>query len=416
MSGVEYFAGEIKKFNPIQPAYAQAGGLGFAALEPVQQVWGTFRNASYVAFVIIFVIMGFMIMFRAHISPQAVATVQDSIPRIVVALILVTFSYAIAGLMVDLMYVVINIAIAVLAGAGLNVDAAQNVFKENIFGLILLGWGEMVTTTAGVISGLLGDIFKELFHGTSCTPVLSSVGDCVGKAIAWIFGWVGGIILGIALVFIMVRVFFMLLMAYVTIIILTIVAPFFFLIQALPGNNGAKEWFKQMASNVAVFPAVIIMFLLAGLLGGIGHFGGNPATTFGSSDLFQGPLLTSGFDAATLGKLIAIGLILMTPEAANLVKKFIGGPGGGGGGFAPGAAIGAAIGAGAAPVGAFGRGAAGAAVTRGPIGGLRRSWESARGEEAALKGRKAIAGRAEAGRGGITATDIEKYGIGYGKK
>src|SRR3989344_4202157 len=96
-SGVDYLARSIQKFNPVQPVYAQEGGIGFSALQPVQEIWTVFRNISYVGFVLVFVIMGFMIMFRTHISPQAVATVQDSIPRIVIALILVTFSYAIAG-------------------------------------------------------------------------------------------------------------------------------------------------------------------------------------------------------------------------------------------------------------------------------------------------------------------------------
>ena len=76
------------------------------------------------------------------------------------------------------------------------------------------------------------------------------------------------------MLFIMFRVFLMLLMAYAMIILLTMAAPFFFLIQALPGNNGAKEWFKQMAANVAVFPATALMFIFAGILAGIGDLGG----------------------------------------------------------------------------------------------------------------------------------------------
>src|SRR3990167_4093132 len=91
VSGVQFFAHEFQKFNPVQPAYAQ--GVGYDALVPVQDLWRVFRNASYVGFVIVFVIIGFMIMLRAHISPQAVATIQDSIPILVVALISVTFSY-----------------------------------------------------------------------------------------------------------------------------------------------------------------------------------------------------------------------------------------------------------------------------------------------------------------------------------
>src|SRR3989344_2519586 len=122
VSGVQFFAHEIRKFNPVQPSFAAPapiGEVGYDALIPVQDLWRVFRNASYVGFVIVFVIIGFMIMLRAHISPQAVATIQDSIPRLVVALILVTFSYAIAGLMIDLMFLFLNIVLNFLDASGL---------------------------------------------------------------------------------------------------------------------------------------------------------------------------------------------------------------------------------------------------------------------------------------------------------
>ena len=53
-------------------------------------------------------------MFRAKINPQTVVTIQSAIPKAVVALILVTFSYAIAGLMIDLMYLLIGLIFGVI--------------------------------------------------------------------------------------------------------------------------------------------------------------------------------------------------------------------------------------------------------------------------------------------------------------
>src|SRR3990167_7012824 len=63
-SGVYYFASVFHKFNPVQPTYAQTGTIGYDALAPVKTVWTAFRNFSYVGFVIVFVIIGFMIMLR----------------------------------------------------------------------------------------------------------------------------------------------------------------------------------------------------------------------------------------------------------------------------------------------------------------------------------------------------------------
>ena len=332
-SGVQYFAQEFQKFNPVQPVYAQ--GEGYKALSPVINLWRVFRNASYVGFVIVFVIIGFMIMFRAHISPQAVATVQDSIPRIVVALILVTFSYAIAGLMIDLMFLVINIIIQLLAEAGVIAapKASSVIFDKSIFGVIVGGWKDVFTTTAEAIKGLLDSVIS---------------GGAVLGLIKWGVGGIAGLIVGIAALFIMFRVFLMLLMAYVMIIILTMVAPFFFLIQALPGNTGAKEWFKQMAANIAVFPTVSLMIIFAGAIGGISAFGGTGAGELQgvASEALKFPLLVGGLNPGAIGKIIALGFLFMTPEAANLVKNAIGakGPQFGGAGAA-------ALGAGAAVIG-----------------------------------------------------------------
>src|SRR3989344_6452806 len=159
VSGVEYFAQKIQQFNPVQPAYA-AEGIGFNALKPVQKVWTVFRNISYVGFVIVFVIMGFMIMFRAHISPQAVATVQDSIPRIVVALILVTFSYAIAGLFIDIMFLILNILVNTLEAAHLleGTSIGGDIFKQSVFGVVWSNWGGVFTSVAGAISDLIDKV------------------------------------------------------------------------------------------------------------------------------------------------------------------------------------------------------------------------------------------------------------------
>ncbi|MCR4324711.1 MAG: hypothetical protein NUV69_03410 [Candidatus Curtissbacteria bacterium] len=324
-SGTQYFAQQIERFNPIQPAYAQ--GIGYQALTPVQNLWTVFRNISYMGFVIVFVIIGFMVMFRTHISPQAVATVQDSIPRIVIALILVTFSYAIVGLMIDLMFVFLNVVITTLEQAGLVNENAQNVVKSNVF---------------SVVMGSLTGIFDQVF--TAIQNLISQLfGDgFLSKVVGMFGGSIAGIILAIAMLFIMFRVFFMLLMAYVTIIILTVFGPFLLLVQAMPGNNGAREWFRQLGANIAVFPVVAIMFIFAGILSGVGNLGGiNDQPAFKPGDIGQFPLLSGNLGLNNIGSLIGLGFLLMTPSAAQLVKDRFGVKGGlniGGGVAAVGAA------------------------------------------------------------------------------
>ena len=60
-----------------------------------------FRNFAYVLITLLFIIMGLMIMFRVKIDPRTVVSFQSALPKIIMALILVTFSYAIVGLLID---------------------------------------------------------------------------------------------------------------------------------------------------------------------------------------------------------------------------------------------------------------------------------------------------------------------------
>lgn len=316
VSGVEYFASQFRKLNPVQDAYAQSGGIGYNALQPVQKIWTAFRNISYVGFVIVFVIIGFMVMFRSKISPQAVATIQDSLPRIVVALILVTFSYAIAGLMIDVMFLILNIAINALVQAQLiDLERSQYVFRDNVFSVVWGSWKDSFGAVYGALRTLINDAI-DLPLGFD-------------SVLSWAGGGIAGLVVGIALLFIMFRIFLMLLMAYIMIIILTIAAPFYFLIQALPGNNGARDWFKNMASNVAVFPTVALMFIFAGMLGGINKLGGIGGGAIDPGKVGQFPLFVGGLETDAIGQFIGIGILLITPTAADLVRNAIGVKGGG---------------------------------------------------------------------------------------
>ncbi|MBI3341775.1 hypothetical protein HY024_01500 [Candidatus Curtissbacteria bacterium] len=356
-SGVTYMAEKIQNLNPNHDAYAATDqGIGFNALKPVERVWTAFRNISYIGFIIVFVITGFMIMFRRKISSQAVATIQDSLPRLVIALILVTFSYAIAGLMIDLMYVIINLTISILAQAGLiKVDVAQFVFTDNLFGIVTKGWPEFATKTSSVVSSVLQQLFSNVLGVGHCSinanpAELFGVKGCLADSIAWLLGIVATIIFGIALIFVMVRLFFTLLMTYVTIILLTVFAPFIFLLQALPGQSGGKAWFKQMAANIAVFPTVIAMILLAGIIAGVDKYGADQSLfkTTSNNNYFNPPLL-GGFAQDNIGNLVGLGIMLMLPAAAKMIKETIGVKDAGPLGIGLGAAAAAAQ-AGAAPV------------------------------------------------------------------
>lgn len=114
-SGIQWAANGLQNAGFV-PETLAAEGLGFAAIKPINVLWKVFRDTAYVLIVLVMVTIGFLIMFRTKIDAQTVISVESALPRIVISLILITFSYAIAGFMIDLMYFLMAISVSILAG------------------------------------------------------------------------------------------------------------------------------------------------------------------------------------------------------------------------------------------------------------------------------------------------------------
>ncbi len=97
----------------IPKTYA-AQGIGFGTVQPFSKIWVAIRDIAYTILVLFIIAIGFMIMFRMKLNPQTVISVENSLPKIVISLILITFSFAIAGFMIDLMYVAIAVIVSLL--------------------------------------------------------------------------------------------------------------------------------------------------------------------------------------------------------------------------------------------------------------------------------------------------------------
>ena len=111
------YAIDLGKTLGFLPKYAVAQGIGFSGLSPLLPIWKVSRDISYGILAVILIVVGLMVMFRKKIDPKTVVTVQNSIPRIVVALLLVTFSYAIVGILIDGMYLLIALIVSMISSA-----------------------------------------------------------------------------------------------------------------------------------------------------------------------------------------------------------------------------------------------------------------------------------------------------------
>lgn len=325
-SGVVAISDTLAKFDLASPVNAQ--GYGVKTLGGIQILWSATRNMSYLIIVIILIASGFMIMFRVKINPQTVVSLQVMIPKLVITLILVTFSYAIAGLVIDLVYVFITLFVAMLNTFGvvhsLNLGYAINLFTNTngswIIGYFLLPWLLLI-----VVTGVATII-------TSPIPFL----PLIPAAMAII-----SVIVIIFLIWNLIKIWWMLMKTYITLVLLIAIGPLQIMLDLIPGQSGFGPWFRNIIANASVFVVVPIMFAL-NMLFWKPFFGlTDPAFSFFSlnnpNDFARwNPLgwITTGIDSTTAfpnlpfmngGGVIfnlAIGYVILslTPKVADMIR------------------------------------------------------------------------------------------------
>jgi len=323
-SGIQYFAQMKDNFLGIPAAYAQ--GVGFQGLQPLLPVWRAFRNVVYILSSLIFIVIGIMIMLRVKISPQAVINVQNAIPKLITALILVTFSYAIAGLIIDLMYVVQSVVLAtVFTGLGKSLatsllnPSTPNV-STSFANLSNFNWGSvfflsiknipiLVFSSIGAIIGAIVGFFVGI-----PVPV---VGNVIGAiAGAGIGGLLFALIVGIMVLFLVVKFLFGLLKCYVTLIFKIVIAPLEIGMGAFPNSKlGFGSWIMDVLANIAVFPVSLIFLVLVNV---ISESSAGPPTLWSPSIINFGGL-TSGAVPA----LIALAGLMLLAKLPEMIPEFI---------------------------------------------------------------------------------------------
>jgi hypothetical protein len=304
-----YIADVMESARIVPPAYAQ--GLGFAALNPVLELWKVFRNLSYMFFILIFLVIGFMIMFRHKIGGQTAVTAQQAIPSVIISLLFVTFSYAIVGFMIDMMYVSMYLILGIFETSQFFKDGAD-IINFNIIQL------------AGVLFTGGGD---DLFlYGETSNIVSTFVGN-LGAGETWqnIAGFIGGLslslVIAVAILIGVFRLFFELLRAYATTVLLTVTAPLLLMMGAIPGNNAFGKWIKQVAGNLLPFPTVLLVLVM------YYYFTKGGASADGG---FMPPFLlsTTSGQANVLSAVMGFAILLALPEIVKHVRETVAGKGG----------------------------------------------------------------------------------------
>ena len=310
-SGVQYIAQTVDNFLG-KPAYAVSG---YEGLKGIQNIWKSFRNAVYILFSVVFIGIGIAIMLRVKISQNAVITVQSAIPQLITSLILVTFSFAIAGLLIDLSYLFSGVVLAILFNSkgGLSSALWSTTFNFN-------------PSFSEIVSG--GTTFKLIYNlipFTAIAIIPSVLAGIIGGVITLASGGAGlaaGLVVGaISFILILLIVLLVILVqivkfaigiakCYISLLLKIILAPLEIGMGAIPNSKmNFSSWIWGVVANLAVFPLSIIFLVLVGMI--LDSIDGG---------LWSPPMMGLGL---LLKPIIGISAIMMLSKLPQMIPEFI---------------------------------------------------------------------------------------------
>lgn len=301
-----------------KPVYAQ--GIGFAALSPFLPLWQVTRNIAYSLLIIVMIVIGFMLIFRTQIDAHTVISVQAAIPKIIMTILIITFSYPIVGFLVDLMYLAIALVVSVFLSGIPGNKLADLGMAEWQSSMMTGNMGTLFTTVYGVGLRSVDDFWKFWKIGAGSVGIGGLIGWMIGVGTIGLGAAIGfiapiGIIillLGLGLLFVFIRLLMLLANAYIQVIISLILGPLLLLNEAIPGRSAFKEWLFNIMANLSVFPATAMILMFATFL-----------TSSGVGGSWSPPFLPnwSGAGQGFFGAFLGICIIFLAPNLVVSVKK-----------------------------------------------------------------------------------------------
>lgn len=350
-SGVYYVQSKLLDAGFIPKTYASAG-IGMSALKPFVFLWQVFRDISYAVLILFFIIIGFLIMFRAKINAQTVISIENALPKIILTLILITFSFAISGFLIDMMYVITALVLNVLASnKAIAIDPNQ-IFNQFVSGNGFDLFSKMYSSVSfiNIVDSLLsllpvtlnicfrlGIAFLSwmlaskipgvgpLINGSALNDVLGTGGlpgmliqfATVGLFLvlsSWIVPAMLAMLISITILFVIFRIIFLLIKTYINILLAIIFAPLILLVEAFPGKSSFMSWVKNLSVNLLVFPFIIFLFVFSFIL---------TNTPVADGEVWRPPFLYA-LNAESFLQLIGMAIIFMIPDLVKMFKEILG--------------------------------------------------------------------------------------------
>jgi hypothetical protein len=337
---IAYISKNLKNNQIVDSAYAATPGYGFGGLAPILPVWRAFRNIANKLLAIAFVKDGIMIMFRIRVDAKATASIMIAIPKLITTLLIITFSYAIVGLLVDISTVATALAIDVLrVGKIINdpiskvIGLASGQSEWGAFGSFLVNMVSAIVVSPFIIFNLL--LGGLLGVGVAWGAVLIGLATGFGELIA--------IILFVAIIWSYFKLIVALFKNYLSVIISLIFSPLILLGNVMPGSKAFSKWIMGIIGSLAAFPTAAFLLVLSyalmmqPLVNVFGdHFGvvslasGGDASALGGNGggtpLWGPPLVVPQTDryGDLMLAAIGVGLLLMSSKYVDMVTKAFG--------------------------------------------------------------------------------------------
>lgn len=336
ISSQEYIADLMDNIGIPTVNHAYAQGTGYGAMAPFLPFWKAFRNLAYSLYIIMFVVVGIMIMLRTKVNAQTIISIQTALPNLLITLLLITFSYAIVGFMIDLMYFLIYFVVFLLSSPGIDIistptKAIARLMSGSAWTVMFEGRNSVIWAVAAAIDSLLAGV------GTGLLGVLGKAAAIFSPTYLIAAVWLG---------IVMIKLMFTLVKAYVMLIVQTVTAPVQLLMNAMPGSKAFSGWIKKTASYLLPFPVVGAMFIMAAIFIGdpskstlwnSNIFGGdtNPfgiktdssfyTATGADGDMWLPPFTLSGtnLQGNDIMALIGFFIFTMTPAAAKMAMDWL---------------------------------------------------------------------------------------------
>ncbi|PIR43498.1 hypothetical protein COV24_02525 [candidate division WWE3 bacterium CG10_big_fil_rev_8_21_14_0_10_32_10] len=230
LTNMNAYASDLKNQVPLlggsktaNAAWWGASLKGLTLGQGFYQLWVASRNMTYYLIIIPTVAFGFAIMFKMQINPQTQITLMKAIPRLLIVIILITFSYPIAALMVQLAEPVADVGVSLIASM-------------------------TSTSTVTDLSSMNGQLFILIF-------IL--VGSLGGGFVGAIFALILGVFILIALARYLFTAFILMVKAG----FLISLGPLILLVAGFPGREGViKQYFINLAANIFGLSAISVLF------------------------------------------------------------------------------------------------------------------------------------------------------------